>query len=236
MKFDRYAGMASAVGIVLILMIVAWLDLWGPVELSRLKDWQTLIAGMVALIAAGIAYRGATAKVRHDREIVASENMRRKLSLYLKLEFAFRQLADKARSKRPQLFSFEKRIIAASDFAIEEPPELDEAWMYLDVFPRRSIAEIRNVRNSLRKLAAIGANLGSKRVHLGHPRDYETPAPSIIREVDDLIVGIWYSAAHVADELAPLIQELVPEIEESERLIENYDEPEVDDESEVDEK
>jgi hypothetical protein len=43
MDFDRYVGTASAVGIVLILMIVTWLGLWGPVDLNSIKDWQTLI-------------------------------------------------------------------------------------------------------------------------------------------------------------------------------------------------
>src|ERR1700743_1181586 len=52
MNFDRYAGMASAVGIVLTWAIVVWLDLWGPISLERIKEWQTLIGGIIT--AAGI--------------------------------------------------------------------------------------------------------------------------------------------------------------------------------------
>jgi hypothetical protein len=62
MKFDTYAGLASAVGIVLILMIVMWLGLWGPINFAKLQDWQTLMTGFMALVAAGVAYWGATAK------------------------------------------------------------------------------------------------------------------------------------------------------------------------------
>jgi hypothetical protein len=53
MNFDRYAGMASAIGIVLILMLVTWLGLWGPVDLNSIKGWQTLI-GFGGTLAVGV--------------------------------------------------------------------------------------------------------------------------------------------------------------------------------------
>jgi hypothetical protein len=236
MNFERYAGMASAVGIVLILMIVTWLDFWGPIDLSKLEKWQTLIAGtttgFMALIAASIAYRGATAKVRHDREIVAQETTRRKLALYLKLEFAFRQLVETTRHLDvPFMFAngMPDRTFGAQDFALSEPPELEEAWASLDIFPRQSIAQIRNVRNSLRKLAAIKADLGDKRVN---SKSHVADKPWIIGEAHSLMTNIWNSALFAADDLVPHIRELAPEMDEADKMMRLYgdpsDEPEYD--------
>src|SRR5438128_2350404 len=95
MNLDRLAGLASAIG---MLLLVA-LAIAAAEPDFRLKDWQTLITGFMALIAASIAYWGATAKVRHDREIVETEIRRRKLALYLKIEFSFRELSGIAHEK-----------------------------------------------------------------------------------------------------------------------------------------
>jgi hypothetical protein len=228
MNFERYAGMASAVGIVLILMIVTWLDFWGPIDLSKLEKWQTLIAGtttgFMALIAASIAYRGATAKVRHDREIQAQEVTRRKLALYLKLEFAFRQLIDKTRTLEIQFMFADatpERTFGATDFALNEPPELEEAWASLDIFPRQSIAQIRNVRNALRKLAVIKADLGDKRIKLkSNPFDDE-----IVRQAQTLMRDMWHSASFAANDLVPHIRELAPEMDEADKMTRLYGDP-----------
>src|ERR1039458_6802652 len=74
--------LATAVGIVLIITMVFWLGLNGPIDINKIKDWQTLITGVLALVAAGGAYWGATAKVRFDREVADGELKRRKLALY----------------------------------------------------------------------------------------------------------------------------------------------------------
>jgi hypothetical protein len=225
MNFDRYCGMASAVGILLILTLITWLDLWGPIDLSKLQNWQTLMTGIIAMLVALIAYRGATAKVRHEREVLASENFRRKLALYLKIEFAFRQLSEMVRSRDTKFMfsSVGPQTFEASDFAIEEPPEMEEAWIYLDVFPRQLIAEIRTVRNSLRKLAALKAGLGDK--HISLTSDV-ADKPWIIAEAHSLLTCIWRSAMLVADDLLPLIQKLAPEMDD--RDIRIYGEPDVD--------
>jgi hypothetical protein len=224
MNFDRYAGMASAVGIVLILMIVTWLDLWGPIDLSKLEKWQTLTTGVMALIAAGIAYWGATAKVRQDREVTESENKRRKLALYLKIEFAFRQLSDRARDKDAALVFPPIDVdqeIGRNQLLVAEPPELEEAWTYLDFFPRELIAEIRNVRNCLRGLAAITQELGDGAAVW--PANENEP-PSIIKEAQLQMYTLWQSASLVADALEPLIKELAPEMDQNERMMRLYGE------------
>jgi hypothetical protein len=225
MRFDTYSGLASAVGIVLILMIVAWLGLWGPVNLAKLQDWQTLMTGFMALVAAGVAYWGATAKVRHDREVIETENKRRRLALYLKIEFAFRQLIERARARDTKFMfaSVASQTFEASDFALEEPPELEEAWMYLDAFPRHLIAEIRTVRNSLRKLAALKADVGDKRISLASGIE---DRPWNIDQAHLLLTEIWHSAVLVADDLLPLIREFAPEMDD--RMTRIYGDPDGD--------
>lgn len=229
MKFDRYAGMVSAVGIVLILVILTWLDLWGPINLAKLKEWQTLMTGFMALVAAGIAYRGATSKVRHDREVVEAENKRRKLALFLKIEFAFRQLSEKARHiEAPITFPpiDVDHEIRRSELSIAEPPELEEAWTYLDLFPREMIAEIRNVRNCLRGLAAISQESGDDVVAVWLANDEEPP--SLVKEAQLYVYTLWQSASLVANALEPLIRELAPEMDQNERMTRLYGEPDGD--------
>ena len=65
-------GLPTMAALLLSTLIVVSLSLWGPLNLEKLKDWQPLmasiIAPIIALRAATLAYRGAMAKVNHDRE------------------------------------------------------------------------------------------------------------------------------------------------------------------------
>jgi len=61
MRKPEWPGIATAVGIMLILTLV----IVGAREDFHLKEWQTLATGLLALLAAGVAYLGATANVRH---------------------------------------------------------------------------------------------------------------------------------------------------------------------------
>lgn len=224
--------MASAVGIVLILMIVTWLGLWGPVELSHLKEWQTLTTGVLALIAGCIAYTGATAKVRQDREIVAVETARRKLALYLKSEIAFRTLAERAHEMQTGLIhppeGKDKIVDRRTLFAIEEPQELEEAWTYLDLFPREILAEIRAVRISLRELTALSNNYSGWDVF--NWRLSADEAPRIILDAYNCLHQIWQSAKLVEQALKPLIKVMAPEMDQNERTVRIYGEPDDPDE------
>jgi hypothetical protein len=103
MRFDRYCGMASAVGIVLILTMVTWLDLWGPVNIANLQPWQTLLTGFLAVFAAVIAYIGATAKVRFDREVRRQDVLQIKIALFFKLTFALENIVTQATACRKKM-------------------------------------------------------------------------------------------------------------------------------------
>jgi hypothetical protein len=67
MIFERYAGMASAVGIVLILTLIAWLDLWGPVNVGVIREWQTLIGFGGTLAVGCVAWINVTRQIRQQR-------------------------------------------------------------------------------------------------------------------------------------------------------------------------
>jgi hypothetical protein len=58
-----------------------------------LKDFQPLIAALVALIAASLAYRGANAKVNFDREIAKRQHTKERLGLYIRLISQLKKLA-----------------------------------------------------------------------------------------------------------------------------------------------
>src|SRR6266436_9830515 len=95
MKQPEWPGIATAVGILLILTLIAvgWRDDF------HLKDWQPLMAAVIALSCAAVVYRGATlaytaamAKVDFNREINQRSEKRKALGLCLRLEFAFNVL------------------------------------------------------------------------------------------------------------------------------------------------
>lgn len=54
------------------------------------------MAALIALLAAGIAYRGAMAKVNLDREINDRQNVRDRQGLYLRLNSQLRRLQEQA--------------------------------------------------------------------------------------------------------------------------------------------
>jgi|SRR5580692_12473680 hypothetical protein len=48
-------GLPTMATLMVSAMLAAWLGIWGPIDLEKLKEWQPLIASIVALGAAGLA-------------------------------------------------------------------------------------------------------------------------------------------------------------------------------------
>lgn len=152
----EWPGIATAVGIILILtlILVGWRDDF------HLKDWQPLIAAFVALAGGALAYRGAMAKVEQDADKNKRELLRRQLGLYLKLDITVRNFRDAAEGAGSKItFGEAGDRIRVGDMRLKEPPEIEEAWDNLDIFPRRIIREIASLRESLRELNLILFNL-----------------------------------------------------------------------------
>lgn len=136
--------------------------IWRDPDGFKLKDWQTSLAAMVALAAATMAYRGAMAKVDHDRERAQVADDRERLSLFLKLEIAIGLLGSEVKRQRTWTevpfrdYSRDpfgpppQRTIEAKDFQFETPPEFDEAWNKLDLFDDMTITAMANIRSTLR--------------------------------------------------------------------------------------
>lgn len=128
----------------------------GPLNalITNAKEWQTVLAATIAIGAATIAYKGAMAKVGLNREIADRQEMRRKLAIYLKLEFALLVLSIKAAHAEKitswQPVSYNQKAVSADDLNILEPPEIREAWEHLDAFPLPVIQQLRLIRVSIR--------------------------------------------------------------------------------------
>ncbi|THD45779.1 MAG: hypothetical protein E8A46_28195 [Bradyrhizobium sp.] len=91
-------GLPTFSALMLSAILTVWLGLWGPIDLNKLQPWQPLLVGLFAIVAAIIAYRGATAIVRFNRETRDRDERRKKLGIYLRAEHTCNQLSDRAQS------------------------------------------------------------------------------------------------------------------------------------------
>ena len=87
--------------LMLVAVLTVWLGIAGPIDLTKLKEWQPLIGACIAVGAAFIAYRAAMAKVDFDREIHLRTARQRNFGVYLRLDAALRVLRGGA-GKWPQ--------------------------------------------------------------------------------------------------------------------------------------
>ena len=82
-------------------LITVWLGLWGPIDIQKLKDWQPLMASIIAptivLGAATLAYLAAMAKVNHDRQEAERQRNRERLGLFLRLRASLWRVMFEAR-------------------------------------------------------------------------------------------------------------------------------------------
>jgi len=112
-----------------------------------------LIAAIVALTAGTMAYRAAMAKVRADEKIVAQTLARKKRGLFLRLVFALDRLREEARGQLALTAESKfNRTITLRQMRTAMPPELDEAWMNLDLFLRAFVDELAMIRTNVQDL------------------------------------------------------------------------------------
>lgn len=147
-------GAAIILYLLSLAILLAQVDTLSTIFRS-LKDWQILIASLLAFGAASIAYKAAMAKVGLDRELSEQAIFRTTLSLYLRLSFVLEDLEREAvareRLARGNLLSSKDRRVSRSQLEIVEVPEIEEAWASLNIFPPAMTAELRTVRNTVRK-------------------------------------------------------------------------------------
>jgi hypothetical protein len=198
MNFDRYAGMASAVGIVLILMIVTWLDLWGPINVGVIKEWQTLVGAGVTLLAAVVAYFAAMKHLSFDRQTLEREASRRRLGVLFRTHLVLKELRDRAEAAGNYLSKVELGAspVSRADILIREPSDFGVIWDDLDTLPTELIAGLVKIRSMTREF--------NKRAS-AHAESREL--------FKDLEADAWLLASRSSEAekmLEPLITELVP--------------------------
>jgi hypothetical protein len=148
-------GLPTMSALLLAVVFVAWLGLWGPINLDRLKEWQPLMAALVALGAGSLAYRGAMAKVNLDREESQRKRSSERLGLFLRLRASLERVSFSAEKKVRLIESdvpgryVSTLTLSADQLTVSTPPELTDAWNRIDVIPAEILKNIETLRNLL---------------------------------------------------------------------------------------
>ena len=159
---------------------------------SELQRWQTLMAAIVALAAAGLTYRGAMAKVRIDQESERKDEHRRKLGLLRQLQFIAESLREDSAELRniwrgtgpdaPPNFSW---------LALKQPPELSTAWDNLDALPDQAGIAINLLRFFFARYELVLENLKDGTVDLPQSRDQaEALLANMAEHADELLEAV----------------------------------------------
>jgi hypothetical protein len=125
---------------------------------NYVQGWQTLIAAIVALIAARRAYAAAMAKVEFDRELARNEIVSKKIGLLLRLRLAVVKLVfelsqfvdalEKAKEVEPSIGGGSVSV-AAANLKLTNAPEFEEIWSKLDLVPAEAIDGLILIRESI---------------------------------------------------------------------------------------
>ncbi len=214
MKYE-WPGIATAVGVSLIVIIA-----------FDLSKWQQLTAGLLAFGGGVMAYRGAMAKVDHDRTIADREINRRQLAILLQTDQVLETIHAQTREIALQ-FSFppepgQFNEYRKSDLGLDEQPDLVEIWANLDLFPAKMIQEIYTIRRMFPILLRAIASLEDDEVCAIDEHTFNMAPWSVIAECSD---SIQDSATILMNGLRPLINDLAPELDYSSRMVAIYGEP-----------
>ncbi|WP_375414643.1 hypothetical protein [uncultured Bradyrhizobium sp.] len=146
---QRYDLLAIA-----LLFFTTILTIWlvtGPMNFA-LKEWQPLMASLIAFIAGTYAYKGAMAKVNYDRDRELRDLARKRLGLYLRLRYASEKLVVETRNVRMAVgfnISAGTRKTGVYAIKIAEKSEFNESWENLDLFPVSISVHIDAIRTKL---------------------------------------------------------------------------------------
>lgn len=178
---------------------------------SFAKDFQTLAAGVFALIAARAAYHGVMKGIAFDRETAENERkvallarQRLQYGAFLRLQSEMRRLQTDAslilqKLKVPLSIAEGKadqiEIEWMDGLAFGDYDELEKAWKKIDLFPRSAIFLIDEVRSSLaraehegRYLTDQNANilLVSAKIYRDRCTDVERQAELLAKRLNEL--------------------------------------------------
>jgi hypothetical protein len=214
-KKPEWPGIATTVGVLLLFALIYL----ATRDDFHLKDWQTLIAGAFAVSGGFLAYKGAMAKVTQDGDLARREFLRRQLSVFLKLDITVRNFRDTAMEREQTIvLTYPDDRISVGTLRLVEPPELQEAWDSLDVFPRHLIREIASIRERVRRLDVLMDGLpGDAMIRVG-----ERGGQTRLDLVQEQLGGIVEACSVIADGLAPEIERLAPFLPDCDRTLAVY--------------
>jgi hypothetical protein len=156
------------------------------------------------------------------RRFAPTRFLRRQLSLYLKLDITVRNFRDAANEREARItFVDPGASISVGELNLEEPPELEEAWDNLDVFPRHLIREIASIREGLRRLEGLMNGLPYDRQIVAGENGSQTRLDLVHEQIGSIVD----SCAVIADGLAPEIERLAPFLPDQKRMLALYGEP-----------
>ncbi|WP_424630040.1 hypothetical protein [Bradyrhizobium sp. SYSU BS000235] len=92
------------------------------------------------------------AKVDLDRELAVTQRRRKELGISLRLDHALRVMAHEAKSVSAWLeepSGTEQRTVSPSTWKLSTEPDLNEAWMSLEIFPRKTAKQFNLLRACL---------------------------------------------------------------------------------------
>jgi hypothetical protein len=189
---DRKYDLLAISALMLSAILTAWAGVFGPSNTTTLKEWQPLMASILAIGGALIVYRGAKlaytaamAKIELDRELHEREAKRVTLGICLRLEHSLREFLLETREQSLSLPAFDSNrevVVRVSDFNLAVQSKLDEAWANLDRFPRslsRAISELRGSYFDYKNMITINQMAEWSYGHL----EKEPPETVRIREI-----------------------------------------------------
>jgi hypothetical protein len=209
---QRYDLLAIS-GLMLAAVFSVWLGLWGPVDLSKLQQWQTLMAAIIApslaLLPATIAYKAAMAKVNFDREMHDAQERRRVLNVRKRLHFAvaifWSEVID-LRKKMVPVIGNKVEGIRADAITLNLPNEIHEAWEHADVLDPADFNRIANVKYNFTIIQRELRLLDSERVWSYYwPYDPPAELAQIIFAIKDLERFLEVLVENLADHSAASI-------------------------------
>ena len=155
-----------------------------------LKLWQPVLAALIALLAATLAYSAAMAKVDLDERTARRTECRKILGIFLRFDFAVDVLDYEAKNLLEQTAApasaSENNVVEVNDLALSEMAEIKEAWSNLDYFPVGLSRSFYSVQNAVYNLAEF------KKDHVGekYPCEYGmTPSEELV-DLRDILADL----------------------------------------------
>jgi hypothetical protein len=154
--WEFWLGAAFITAAVAVLVPAFLFEPWHKI----VSDLGASVAAFAVVGASLIAYSGAVAKVRFDRQVEQAKNATRRRNLFLKTHMAAAQLYEEASAADRKLRMDQQSIVTkpsvvTAQFRIREPEGLQEAWSALDQIPVECVSALRGIRLHFGRLTRL---------------------------------------------------------------------------------